>query len=272
MTRFGPTSRRRSARALTAACAVAAVMGSAHVVLWAHENFSLITRFAEHWSADNGSCTGGAGICNDNVQAYTDLSEGVESWSNAYGNIQILTTASSSTRRICFSFPESPTLVHDAAMFARFVPEGGLSGCYPAAFNTLANSEYGATDVGHDTPSPQPISGWTYFFVGGLQYELHWKRQGVGGLASSGPPMKVQSLDAPTWFLNAYEASDATLQVTADCPNCRYVEPGCPESCATLAVFSNNKPRGRVFLANYVMPFALTADTDPTNRRRKGKM
>ena len=49
------------------------------------------------------------------------------------------------------------------------------------------------------------------------------------------------------------------------------MDPGCPESCATLQVFSNNKPRGRITLANYVLPFSFTADTDSINRRKNGK-
>lgn len=60
------------------------------------------------------------------------------------------------------------------------------------------------------------------------------------------------------------------MRVTEQCPNCTYW-PTCPENCATLMVFSNNKPRGRIGLANYVRPFQLTAETDANNRRRKGK-
>lgn len=254
-------------RFLRVTCLVAAVAAGGHAVLHAHDTFSLVTSFGSVW--DGSACASGHGLCSDSSAPYRDLVNGVDSWAEAHGNIQLRTTASA-TRTICYSFSEGPTAIHDAGSFSRFVPAGGLSGCYPASFTTLANGEYGATDIGHEQPSPSPISAFSYFFAGDLQYELHWKRQGVTGLTSSAPPLKVTS-DAVTWFLQPYDASDDTLTITDTCPNCQYVPPDCPEHCATLAVFSNNKPRGRIFLANYVMPFALTADTDPVNQRTRGK-
>lgn len=252
--------------------AILAVVVSGSTVLFAHDPFSLVVSFRSQWS--EGAGCGGDGVCADVLGDYEDLTDGVDAWSNAYGNIQLVTTASTS-RTICVDFPDSgPTKLHDAAQFERFVTDvESLDGCYPGAFNTLANTSYGATDIGRDgIDNDLPISAWVYFLVNGVQYELQWKRQGFTGLTDFAPPLKTHYSTSPeTWLLRPYLIADDGLALTDECPNCTYAPPPCPEDCATLMVFSTNKPRGRIGLANYVMPFNLAAETAATNRRAKGK-
>ena len=171
--------------------AIIAVVVSGSSVLFAHDPFSLVISFRSQWS--EGAGCGSDGVCADALGDYEDLTDGVNSWSNAHSNIQLVTTASTS-RTICVDFPDTgPTTLHDAAQFSRFVTDvGPLDGCYPGAFNTLANTWYGATDIGRDgITNNQAISAWIYFLVDRVQYELQWKRQGFAGLADFAPPSRL---------------------------------------------------------------------------------
>jgi hypothetical protein len=255
-----------------AACVIVTLLAAATVVVHGHANFSLVSTFAESWDQMNGGCAGDTGLCSDGA-SYVDLDAGVDSWSNDVGNI-VISTMNSPNRRLCVDFPASPTHVYDAAQHTRFVGTDAnvLDACYRGTLNTLANGEYGATDVGHLVGSPQPISAVLYFFRNGIQYELRWARGGSMGLPYTAPPLKISHASSPdTWFLETYLVGDVPAPSTT-CPNCQYVEPQCPEGCATLMVFSEQKPRGRIVLANYVMPFGLTAATAENNQRKvKGR-
>jgi hypothetical protein len=263
--------RNRRALPVIATLALAAAIG---VVVHAHHEFSLDTAFQSFWNRETASCVDadgptGDGICGDGRGPYYDLTDGVDSWSNSYGNIQLV-TSNSPSRSICLDFPEHPTHTFDEAYRVRFVGDDAnvLDGCYRGAFNTLANADYGATDVGvvAGVPNPSPISAWIYFFVNGLQYELHWKRQGFNGYDDTAPPLKV-TYDSNAWFLSPFDHPGG--EGFDSCPNCLYTDP-CPENCATLVVFSDKQPRGRVLVANYVMPFGLMAVTAEQNKRAKG--
>ena len=255
--------------------ATAALVAATGVVIYAHDPFSMVITFRSTWNVIGGGC-GGDGVCGD-TGSYQDLTDGVEAWSNAYGNIQLVATASPS-RRLCVDFPDGPTKVYDTAQYARFV--GGdpdlLDGCYPGSFNTLANETYGATDIGRDgVASPLPISSLVYVMINGVQYELQWRRQPFMQQPDTAPPLKVTYTSQDRWGLASFLASDPDLlrfSQTIDCPRCSYVyepPPPCPEGCMTLSVYSPSKPRGRVLLANFVMPTGLDAERAVVNQRRK---
>jgi hypothetical protein len=254
--------------------ATAALVVAAGVVMYAHDPFSMVITFRSTW---NGVSCGGDGVCGDAAGNYQDLLDGVEAWSNSYGNIQLVTTASAS-RRLCVDFPSAPTRTYDATQLTRWVgaDANALDGCYQGAFNTLANNEYGATDIGIDGgPNPLPISAWVYFVRNGIQYELNWNRNGMMQLPDTAPPLQVTYHPpglADRWSLQSFAAGDIGPFLSATCTNCRYVlepEPTCPEGCATLSVFSTSKPRGRVVVANFVMPLGLDAERAVLNQRRK---
>lgn len=256
--------------------ATAALVVATGVVIYAHDPFSLVITFRSTWNVTGVGC-GGDGVCGD-AGSYHDLTDGVEAWSNAYGNIQLVVTASPS-RRLCVDFPDGPAKVYDSAQYARFV--GGnphaLDGCYPGTFNTLANDTYGATDIGLDgVTNPLPISSLVYVMINGVQYELQWRRQPFMQQLDTAPPLKVTYTPQPDrWGLASFLASDDTLvgfAGTTDCPRCSYVPPDCPEGCMTLSVYSPSKPRGRVLLANFVMPTGLEAERAGVNQRRKRGM
>ena len=258
----------RSERRRVRTAAVAAVLTAcASAVLFAHVQFSLLSSFRSTWA---GGC-GGDAVCSDIASPYEDTVDATSSYSNDFGNVVVDTTASP-TRRICIDFPDTPTHIHDQVQFDRFVGTTSLDGCYQAAFNTLANPDYGATDIGTLVGTPQPISAWIYFNFNGLQYEVQWKRQGFGSIPSVAPPLKASYSALPdTWTLEPFTAAEMPSFFSDTCPNCNY-DPQCPEGCATLMVFSNNKPRGRLALANYVMPLQLVVERDANNRRKpKGR-
>lgn len=259
--------------------ATAALVAAAGVVIYAHDPFSLVITFRSTWNVIGGC--GGDGVCGDANDSYQDLTDGVEAWSNAYGNIQLVATASPS-RRLCVDFPSGPTKVYDTVQYDRFVGANpnALDGCYPGTFNTLANETYGATDIGLDgVANPLPISSLVYVMINGVQYELQWRRQPFMQQPDTAPPLKVTYTSQDRWGLASFLASDPDLlrfSQTIDCPRCSYVyeppPPTCPEGCMTLSVNSPSKPRGRVLLANFVMPTGLDAERAGVNQRRKRGM
>ena len=248
--------------------ATAALVAAATVVVSAHDPFSLDISFGTSW---NGVDCGGAGICGD-AGIYSDLADGVDSWSDNYGNVRLDTTGSSS-RSICLDFPD-PTYVYDGVQLSRFVPGGltSLNGCYSAFFHSLANNTYSVTDVGAEggPASSQPTSAVLYFYRDQLQYELHWERVGFGGLPYIAPPLKVTGPDLngsnpDRWILAPYSSNELPNDPDL-CPNCQYTAES-PEVQRHADRVSNKQPHGRVALANVVMPFALAADTAGTNLR-----
>jgi hypothetical protein len=233
------------------------------IVVHAHAPFSLDSSFLAVDSEGRS-----AAIVDDGLGLYQDLVDGVESYSNDYGNITLDTSLSS--RRICMDFGE---VVQDwRSDLPR--PAAGLA-CHNAAITTRANAEGGVTDVVIGAPLDK-----------GMQ--IHW----------TGPAARGGTADFMLAFgyhtLLPYEADRLLVTCTAGAED--VCDEWTLEPFIALEVEGDQRPRddngsiigplGRVFVfetlkgrksqltavAEYVMPMRMViARADENKRTSKPK-